>query len=422
MSETARPAVVAELLALADQCVMCGLCLPHCPTYRLTRHEAESPRGRIAIARSLASGKLVPTPLALEHLDRCLACLSCEPVCPSQVQYGAIIVRSRADLARSRPSSGVLRRLLDKPAVLVALGRIAVTLRAHRWLPGVARLLPRHSLLRRIATTLPVPPTLSRRSVPAAAAAPRGRVALFRGCVASVYDRDTHQAARRLLEALGHEVAIPDGTPCCGALALHAGDSAAFARQGARTARAVAATGASAVLVSASGCFGSLRAALTGSGGVDVVDIHEFLARDSALDVLRFRPLAATAALHLPCTQSNVAGGGAAIAALLARIPGLTVLALPEQPKCCGAAGSYFLRYADSADRLRGEKLDQARALRPDLLLTSNIGCRIHLANGLRGRSPPLPVLHPLALLAQQLEDGGMAKSQVDRLAQPRPS
>jgi glycolate oxidase iron-sulfur subunit len=90
---------------------------------------------------------------------------------------------------------------------------------------------------------------------------------------------------------------------------------------------------------------------------------------------------------------------------LLARIPGLTVLALPEQPRCCGAAGSYFIEHPAIADRLRAEKLEQVAAQHPDLLLTTNIGCRIHLGNGLRDGASKIPVLHPLALLSQQLEN-----------------
>src|SRR3569623_2243360 len=80
----------SRIAALADQCVQCGLCLPHCPTYRVSGNEAEAPRGRIALARALASGSLVDTDSASRHLDHCLSCMSCETVCPSQVQYGAL--------------------------------------------------------------------------------------------------------------------------------------------------------------------------------------------------------------------------------------------------------------------------------------------------------------------------------------------
>jgi len=392
---------VGGLLALADQCVMCGLCLPHCPTYRISLDEAESPRGRIALARWIAGGRLEPDPTALRHLDQCLSCLSCQKVCPSEVRYGEIITQTRAMLA-PRPR-GVFGRLLADPARLVALARIGARTKAHRWLPRLARWLP--SSVRTLAERVPAVPAAMTLGTPHVAP-DRGRVTLFRGCVASVYDRDTHAAARVLLGALGYEVVVPAGTPCCGALSRHAGDIEAADREVGEACAAIAETDGAAVLVSASGCFGDLRDHASRAGGPPVVDIHAFLARDARLATLRFRPLAARAALHLPCTQVNVVGEIASIGALLARIPGLTVLNVPEQPRCCGAAGNYFIEHPAIADRLRDEKLAQIDAGTPDLVLTTNIGCRIHFANGLRTRAAAPPVLHPLALLAQQLENG----------------
>jgi len=390
-----------RLLALADQCVMCGLCLPHCPTYRISLDEAESPRGRIALARWIAGGTLEPDPAALTHLDQCLDCLSCQKVCPSEVRYGEIITRTRAMLGRR--SRGFVGRLLTDPARLVLLARIGARLKADRWVPRLARWLP--APLRTLAERIPAAPAAN--PIPhAPLVADRGRIALFRGCVASVYDRDTHEAARVLLGALGYEVVVPEGTPCCGALARHAGDVDAADREVAGACAAIAEANGAAVLVSASGCFGELRDHVARAGGPPVVDIDGFLARDARIDALRFRALDARAALHLPCTQVNVVGEIASIRALLARIPGLTVLAVPEQPRCCGAAGNYFIEHPAIADRLRDEKLAQIDADGPDIVLTTNIGCRIHLANGLRARAAAPPVLHPLALLARQLENG----------------
>jgi glycolate oxidase iron-sulfur subunit len=402
---SASTAVAARLSDLTDQCVMCGLCLPHCPTYRLAGDEAESPRGRIALARALDRAALAPEPAALVHLDQCLGCLSCQKVCPSQVQYEEILVHARAMLAPQRPAPTWLQRCLRDPLRLTTLARIGAALRADRWLPLLARWLPAHSPWRRLATTLPAPPPpLALPSVPACVPT-RGRIALFRGCVASVQDRDTLAAARHLLEAMGYAVVEPRGTYCCGALPRHAGDIATARVQAARTRTALQASGADVVLGCASGCHGDLRDQVAPGSGLRIADIHAFLAADSGFASLRFRPLPARAALHLPCTQLNVVGDSTPITALLARIPALEVLTLPLQPRCCGAAGSYFVEHATIADTLRDDKLDQTAALAPDLLLTTNVGCRIHLGNGLRQRDATLPVLHPLALLAQQLDN-----------------
>lgn len=398
----------ARLVELADRCVLCGLCLPHCPTYRLEAIEAESPRGRIALARALALGATAPTPSTLAHLDHCLACLSCQKVCPSEVRYDELLARTRARLADAPRADepAPFRRLLREPRRLVLLARVAAWLRLGRWAGVPAALLPRTSSWRRLLASLPRLPQRPRfapvRPPPAAGGR---RVGLFRGCVAGVWDRDTLAAARRLLEAAGHVVVETPGTTCCGALQRHAGDADGAARSAAATRATFEAAGIDTVLVAASGCHGDLRDHVFAGSVVRVVDVHAFLAADAAFAALRFRALAQRAALHLPCTQVNVAGATGAISALLGRIPGLEVAVLPEQPRCCGAAGSYFLEQPDFADRLRAQKLAQAAALRPDLLLTTNVGCRAHLDNGLRADAAAPRVLHPLALLAERLEN-----------------
>jgi len=53
---------------------------------------------------------------------------------------------------------------------------------------------------------------------------------------------------------------------------------------------------------------------------------------------------------------------------------------------------------------LRDDTLRQTATLEPQLLLSSNIGCRLHLATGFDAQGLRWPTRHPLTLLAQQLE------------------
>ena len=400
MSELSVAPADPGLLALADQCVLCGLCLPHCPTYGLAQHEAESPRGRIALARLLAKGVSL-APAAIEHLDHCLACLSCQKACPSQVRYGEILDTVRARLAPDRPHRPW--RWLT-PARLTGLLRLGMALGASRWLPLMAKWLPRASRWRRVAAEMPKAPPAFRRISTSAKAEHAEPVTLFPGCVARVLDRDTLAAARTLLEALGHRVIVPEAAVCCGALPRHAGETAVAHTVETATRAVLAALPSTRVLACASGCLGGLREHVLAGQPLAVDDVAVFIARDPALATLRFRPLHARVAVHMPCTQASVGDGGRATQALLARIPGLELQRLPDQPRCCGAAGTHFIEHPVTADRLRAEKLDQVDATAPQLLLTSNVGCRAFLDNGLRQRGTALPVLHPLALLARQLE------------------
>ena len=406
MQANVKPASSAEarIAALAGQCVKCGLCLPHCPTYRLAATEAESPRGRIAFAQALAEGNLEPTTSVLTHLDNCLACMACERVCPSQVQYGELIMTTRAWLHEGK-GSAALGWLMARPSLLGGLLRAAnlplvrslVRSRAMRTLLrpfGMDRMLAELPRLPDVDAPTSRPP-----------AQPRGRVGLFLGCVAASVDRDVHAAATKLLCALGYEVVSPSGQGCCGALALHNGDAVQANSLGDALRAVFVGTSVDTVLVSASGCFGTLRDHVFANAGIRVREIHEFLDADAHFASLKFRPLAQHIAVHTPCTQRNVARADGAITRLLARIPQLQIDALAAPPGCCGAAGDYFLHHPDKSDALRAQTLDAALAAQPNALVTSNVGCRIFMDNGLRERAAAIPVIHPVVLLARQLEN-----------------
>jgi len=397
-------------LAKADLCVKCGLCLPHCPTYQETRNEADSPRGRITLMQGLANGTIPWSEPLHDHLEGCLSCRSCERVCPAKVPYGELIDAGRTMLRQHEGGTPQLtralspwltsrrRRRLARALLRIyqssGLAFIANALRMPRW-PGVGRWI---SLLPTARAGMPMP---------GADAAPRkAHVQLFRGCVGDIADADTLHIIRGLLERCGVSVEEPETQTCCGALYQHAGEPQEAAPLCQRNVSAF--SGDAPVLYAASGCGATLQeyGLIEGSEAARqfaarVRDPHRFLLEHWPQN-LKLRPLKARVAVHLPCTQRNVTGGGDAILSLLAKIPDLQIETLDPQHGCCGAAGTYFVSQPGMADRLLEHKLDALGKAAPDYLVSSNIGCTLHIAAGLRRRGLKVRVLHPLALLAQQ--------------------
>ena len=383
------PPPFRELLQLADACVVCGLCVPHCPTYRKTGLEADGPRGRIQLMRAVLRDELPASPRFHEHIDACLSCRSCEAVCPNHVRYGELVdgVRARYPVYQRRP------RWFDRPLNIMArypqLWSAARLLLAPLQRLGLQRLLRRRGL-----AGLPLAPRL--RAAPAPAEAPR--VALFLGCVSRLADVPALQAGVRLLQAAGLAVDIPVRQGCCGALALHQGDQQEARARAAANAQAFA--GASQVLFSASGCGATLLDyPALGVKDFPAMDVISFLARQP-VERLNFRPLRQTVWLHAPCTQRNVVRSLSATEQLLRRIPELDLHWLPGNDQCCGAAGRYHLDQPDMAEQLRTDKIAAIRDSGAGLVLSSNIGCVLWL----RAALPDVRLMHPLELLSEQLE------------------
>lgn len=369
----------SPILAEASRCVACGLCLPHCPTYRKTGSEADSPRGRVMLMRGLSEGSLGAGANLASHLDRCLACRTCEAVCPSGVKYGALIDGARAALvlAGHRPTTRVrgLSGLLSSPLLLRLAGRVRF-----------------------------------RDNYPARGER-RGTVSLFLGCASRLADTETLRAAIFVLNRLGYEVNVPRAQGCCGAMYQHGGAlvrAAALARTNIEAFDHLSRDRGGEVLFAASGCGASLvEYARHGERGKDfaerATDIVSFLARAEGWETLDIAPLPEAVAVQEPCSARNVLRNAAESYGLLKRIPGAQVVPLPGNDQCCGSAGLYFIEQPEMAAALRADKMAAARASGARFLVSTNYGCAHWLAKGLRSERLDIDVMHPVTLLAKQM-------------------
>ncbi|MBI2779647.1 MAG: (Fe-S)-binding protein [Gammaproteobacteria bacterium] len=404
------------MLKQTDLCVKCGLCLPHCPTYTKTRNEGESPRGRIALIEGLAGGRLALTPRLEAHLASCLTCRACEDVCPSGVHYGTIIDAGRALIKSQREQStreAAMYGLISRKPLL----RFAARLLRFYQRSGLQRL-ARVSGLARLAGTgrldallPPLPPAPAWQDYYPPRGEKRGTVALFTGCVAEVMDTATLSAAIRLLTTCGYGVHVPRTQACCGALHLHNGQPAQARQLAEKNLAAFAALKVDAVISAASGCGAQLAEydqliaddQRTRSFAHSVQDISQFLAGIAWPEDITFSPLLKRVAVHDPCSLRHVLHQQAHPYTLLRHIPGIELIPLPGNAQCCGAAGAYMITQPALADSLRNDKLEALKAAGAEILVSSNLGCALHLAAGLRESGTDVEVIHPVTLLERQM-------------------
>jgi glycolate oxidase iron-sulfur subunit len=401
----------------ADRCVQCGLCLPYCPTYRHTRSENESPRGRIALMRAAETGKLGFNDRLSKHLDLCLACRSCEAACPAEVPYGRLLDAARATINQRHPPKVRTRfawrvlsdGLIAKPKRLERLGRWLFRYQ-DSWLErsvkasGVLRLLG----LQTMHDALPslAPPQNWQQQYYPARSDQRGDVDVFLGCVARAVDTDTLVSMIKVLNEFGYGVRVPPAQTCCGAMHLHGGypDKAeSLMRQNlsAHAAQAVP------IISAASGCGATLKEYGQHIDGKDAADFGARVIDFSAfLDKVEWRgapTLEQTVAVHEPCTLRNVMKTADSTYRILERIDGLKVVPLADNRTCCGAAGTYFLTQPEMSQRLLADKIQAIRNSGATSIVTSNIGCGLHLASGLQAAGIDLEVLHPAQIVARAL-------------------
>jgi glycolate oxidase iron-sulfur subunit len=422
----AAPAHNRGGFAALDSCVHCGFCLQACPTFLATGDEADSPRGRIELMRALEHGELAPDdPFIATHLDRCLGCRGCEPVCPSGVGYGQGLEAARELIAQSRPLPWIARAALTAftspglSPVVYALARVLRATGLPRMFAGWGKL---GFAMGMLAASAPKGSGGRWRSVkvggggrgahlhqppPTSTSSP---VLLFRGCIMDGFFEHVHEATIRTLEVNGYEVREVPGQVCCGALHVHAGlpgEARAFAR------RNVAAfgDGDEPIVVNSAGCGAAMKEYGHLLGGAEgqkfaarVRDVTELLAERGPVPGA---PVDIRVAYDPPCHLLHAQRIAKPPLQLFEAIPVLQLVSTPDAAQCCGSAGLFTLVEPQMSRAVLDPKLASLREAAPQIVATGNPGCLMQLGAGLAAAGIAARARHPVELLDESYRAAG---------------
>jgi len=424
MQTNFTPAQLADsAMAVSEKilrtCVHCGFCTATCPTYLTLGDELDSPRGRIYLIKDMFENGRPATQDVVQHIDRCLSCLSCMTTCPSGVHYMHLIDHARAHIENTytrpwhdRLLRTVLARVLPYPkrfrlalfgaqlgkpfaGLLGGLPRVGAQLRA------MLALAPSGALGRTAGEGPGVHSPVERRA----------RVILMSGCAQPVLDPGINAATIRLLTRHGIEVVVAEGEGCCGALVHHMGkehDAHAFARAQIDAWTSEIDRGeVAAILITASGCGTTVKdygfmfrddpayAAKAARVSGLAKDITEYLA------TLELTPAIATGqvvAYHSACSMQHGQKLTDLPKKLLASL-GFRVKDVPEGHICCGSAGVYNILQPEIAGQLRERKVGNIARIRPEIIAAGNIGCMTQIGKGLKDRGDATPIVHTVELV-----------------------
>ena len=362
---------------IIESCVHCGFCLATCPTYQLLGDELDSPRGRIYLIKSALEQNQFSLK-SLSHMDRCLTCRSCETTCPSGVEYGQLleIGRDVMESKRGRLQSlyrYLVRKILLTPTIFRPLGYFY-----------------RHS---KINSKSIQPEKVN------------SKVLLMAGCVQPSLAPNINHSIKNVLSKLNIEVLESSQSECCGALDQHLAasrDAMKKVKQNIDRWTYQLESGVESIISSASGCgvmikdypklFKSSDPYFQKAQFVSskTKDIAEFLSSKD-LSGLRLSELNVT--YHEPCTMQHGQQLGGLVESILSQF-GYIKKPVKDSHICCGSAGTYSIFETKISNQLRTNKIENINASKPNMIVTSNIGCLLHLQKG-----SSIPVKHWVELL-----------------------
>jgi len=398
---------LAEADAILRNCVHCGFCTATCPTYLIFGDELDSPRGRIYLIKNVLEGKEA-TAKTQQHLDRCLTCRSCETTCPSGVRYSRLLEIGR-NLMEEKVPRPFVERIKRKVLLYVLPNRrkIGIIIKTGQWIKPLLPSALKNKLPAKTTDLIQQPTTQHTR-----------RMLVLEGCIQPHATPNTNAAAARALEQLGISLIRTAQASCCGAINQHLSDEER-AKQYMRNnidawwpfiENESKESPIEAIALTASGCglmvkeYGDVlkheAAYAKKARKVSTLakDISEIIAKEILnTNLPKSWPQIGkgiNVAYHAPCTLQHGQKITGVVEQLLEHA-GYILIPVTNEHLCCGSAGTYSLLQPALSQKLLKQKITHLTAAgTPDIIVTANMGCQLHLAKGSN-----IPVKHWIELL-----------------------
>lgn len=429
-------------------CVRCGACRNVCPTLNITGREADGPRGRVLMARSLLEGDIPVNQEIKDQLDRCLLCSACVDACPIDVQVPDIVMLAKERIAAAVETpvqaappvqtdikNKPIRHALLRTTFLIIFSRIKKGL--IRWAiyfgfikkadfnplqgAGHIKIFPEQmSQMERITPAI-LPPSKRKYHQEFTPSAyeekkAKGRVAFFHGCIMDVMFRETNDNSIKLLSKAGFDVVTPRAQMCCGALHHHSGKKDKTIELAKANILAFEEAAVDYIITNAGGCGAALaeyadlfrndpdwlERAKTFSAKIK--DISEIIYEEGEMPAVSGRGERVT--YQPSCHLQYVMKVKDAPAKLVKQIPNSEYVELPEKKYCCGSAGIYNLLQPKLANEILDKKMKKVKETESAVLITANPGCYLQMKLGVyrEGMEEEIETKHVVDYLMESIE------------------
>ncbi|RBP96552.1 glycolate oxidase iron-sulfur subunit [Cytobacillus firmus] len=432
-------------------CVRCGACRNVCPTLNITGREADGPRGRVLMARSLIEGTIPVNQEIKDQLDRCLLCSACVDACPIDVQVPDIVMlaKERIAAAAEAPVQTDIKKtaypartfkdyffdhVLANQKRLNTVGNLLWFYQKSglqyvtRGL-GILKFFPEQMRqMERITPSILPPsgrkhhPEFTPRTDEEKAA--RGRVAFFHGCIMDVMFRETNDNSIKLLSKTGFDVVTPKAQMCCGALHHHSGKKDRAIELAKANIQAFEEANVDYIITNAGGCGAALAEYADLFRGdyhwlerakafsAKIRDISEIIYEKGEMPVTAGRGERVT--YQPSCHLQYVMKVKDAPAKLVKGIPNSEYVDLPEKKYCCGSAGIYNLLQPNLANEILDKKMSRVKETESAVLITANPGCYLQMKLGVyrEGMEDQIETKHVADYLMESIERAESAGNQ----------